>query len=221
MASKEEYLKQYGVEPTARAPAPATQAVLFGNDAIAKKREELELKKLEIELSKLEKPDTSIDYYSKMLELQQQHFQQVLQMSQEQGNLKLEIEKLKLMETSDGDDFMPLVKSLLPLLPSILAAKNQIPASKNLNSNDAGAKSAAVKSPAAASNQETKKEETQMEITKNTTAGELQEYIDAIRNGEITYEEAYEDFKGSPYANMMTEEQFKAKFEQILKGKTI
>jgi hypothetical protein len=219
MASKEEYLKQYGIEPTARAqaPAPTAQAVLFGNDAIAKKREELELKKLEIELSKLEKPDTSIDYYSKMLELQQQHFQQVLQMSQEQGNLKLEIEKLKLMETSDSDDFMPLVKSLLPLLPSILANKNQIPASKP-KVNNAGTKKAAVESPPAASIQEAKKEE-QMKTPE--TAGELQEYIDAIKSGEITYEEALEDFRASPYANMMNEEQFKAKFEQIIQSKTI
>lgn len=217
MASKEDYLKQYGVEPTIKSVAPV-QSVIFDDGAIAKKRQELELKKLEIELSKLEKPDTSVDYYSKMLELQQNHFKQVLEMQKEQGNLKLEIEKLKLEDVSDSDDFMPLIKSLLPLLPSILANKNQTPQVKTKNDYGGVKKQGAAS--AAPVQTELPKQEVE-EMAALTTAGELQEYIDAIRSGEITYEDALEDFKNSPYKNMMTEEQFKAKFEQILKGKTI
>lgn len=219
MASKEDYLKQYGVEPTAQRAAAPVQTVIFDDGAIAKKRQELELKKLEIELSKLEKPDTSVDYYSKMLELQQNHFKQVLEMQKEQGNLKLEIEKLKLEDVGDSDDFMPLIKSLLPLLPSILANKNQTPQVTTKKSNDGGVKKQGAVS-AAPVQTELPKQEVE-EMAAPTTAGELQEYIDAIRSGEITYEDALEDFKNSPYKNMMTEEQFKAKFEQILKGKTI
>lgn len=217
MASKEDYLKQYGVEPTARTVAPV-QAVVYDDGAIAKKRQELELKKLEIELSKLEKPDTSVDYYSKMLELQQNHFKQVLEMQKEQGALKLEIEKLKLEDVGDSDDFMPLIKSLLPLLPSILANKNQTP-QVNTKSNKGGVKKQGAASTAPV--QTRLQEQEVKEMAAPTTAGELQEYIDAIRSGEITYEDALEDFKNSPYKNMMTEEQFKAKFEQILKGKDI
>jgi hypothetical protein len=217
MVTREEYLKSNGVEPTARTVAPV-QAVVYDDGAIAKKRQELELKKLEIELSKLEKPDTSVDYYSKMLELQQNHFKQVLEMQKEQGNLKLEIEKLKLEDVSDSDDFMPLIKSLLPLLPSILANKNQTPQVKTKNDYGGVKKQGAAS--AAPVQTELPKQEVE-EMAAPTTAGELQEYIDAIRSGEITYEDALEDFKNSPYKNMMTEEQFKAKFEQILKGKTI
>jgi len=218
MVSKEDYLKQYGVGPTAQKAATPLQAAIFDEETIKKKRQELELKKLEIELSKLEKPDTSVDYYSKMLELQQNHFKQVLEMQKEQGDLKLEIEKLKLEDVSDSDDFMSLIKSLLPLLPSILANKNQTP-QVNTKSNNGGVKKQGAASAAPVQTKLPTKEVQKVETP--TTAGELQEYIDAIRSGEITYEEALDDFKNSPYKNMMTEEQFKAKFEQILKGKTI
>jgi hypothetical protein len=58
----------------------------------------------------------------------------------------------------------------------------------------------------------------EVEITKETTAGELQKYIEAIRRGEISYEQALEDFKNSPYKEKLTDEQFKEKFDKIKEG---
>lgn len=210
---KEQYLKENGVI----LPEQRTLPVAFSG-GVNEMREQLEIKKLQIELDKLEKPDTSIDYYSKMLELQQQHFNQLLEMQKQQTGLQLEIEKLKLAEVSDGDDFLPLIKGLLPYLPEIIKARNQTP-QVNTKSDDVEKSKTAGESPAGVSNSQ--KGGDDVEITKETTAGELQEYVEAIKKGEISYEEAYEDFKNSPYADMLTDEQFKAKFEAIKKTQGI
>lgn len=190
---RNEYLQKYGVVPGAAAPA----AEIRNTDAIAKKREELELKKLEIELSKLEKPDTSIDYYSKMLELQEKSFSQQMEMLKQQGDLRLEIEKLKLMGDGDSDSMLPYLQMLAPLLPEIIK-------SKGAKKEGAAAKAAAPLN--------TQKEEN-MEVPK--TAGELEEYKAAVRRGEISLEEAYEDFLSTPFANSLTKEQFEVKFNEI------
>lgn len=215
MPTKEDYLAEYGLKESAPRNPPKESAVLFAGDAIAKKREELELKKLEIELSKLEKPDTSIDYYSKMLELQEKSFTQQLAMLQQQNELKLEIEKLKLMGDGESDSMLPYIQMLAPLLPSIIANKNNIPASKPLNSNDAG--KSKVEEPTSSSPLINEKEVSEDMVAPNT-AGELEEYCEEIRKGNISFEEAYEDFLTTPYANALTKEQFKAQFDKIKNG---
>lgn len=85
-------------------------------------RERLEVRRLEIELQKLEKPDTSIDYYSKMLELQKESFKAQLEMLTQQQNLKIELEKLKISQEmgQQGDIFEDLITGLLPLLPELI-----------------------------------------------------------------------------------------------------
>jgi len=210
---RDDYLKKYGVEP---APAPQPQQpVIINNDSVEKMRQQLELKKLQIEIDKLEKPDTSIDYYSKMLELQKENFKTQLDMATQQGDLKLEIEKLKLIGSDGGDDFMEMIKPIIPLLPQILKQKTP----QKLNSDEVKPQENKT-SPAVKVEQVVKGGE-EVEITKETTAGELKEYIEAIKNGEISYAEALEDFKASPYANVLTDEQFKEKFDKIKEQKTI
>jgi len=206
-----EYLKEFGVSPD---PVTDKAPTMMIDNSVEKMRQQLELKKLQIEIDKLEKPDTSVDYYSKMLELQKENFKTQLEMSIQQGNLRLEIEKLKLVESGGGDDFMELLKPLLPLLPQLLKAKTP----QKLSSDE-------DKTPGDITSPGVKVEQViqggNMEVTKDTTAGELQEYVEAIKKGEISYEEALEDFKASPYANILTDEQFKAKFDKIREGKTI
>lgn len=191
---RNEYLQKYGVAPGVAAPA----AEIKNTDAIAKKREELELKKLEIELEKLTKPDTSIDYYSKMLELQEKSFSQQMEMLKQQVDLRLEIEKLKLMGDGDSDSMLPYLQMLAPLLPEIIK-------SKGAKKEGAAAKAAAPLN--------TQKEGENVEVPK--TAGELEEYKAAVRRGEISLEEAYEDFLSTPFANSLTKEQFEIKFNEI------
>jgi hypothetical protein len=109
--------------PPATPPTPQTTS-------IAKKREELELKKLEIEIAKLEKPDTNIDYFQKMLELQGTHFKQLLEMQKQHSGLMLEIEKLKFGE---GSDEMAWLEMLEPYLPKIFGTQQQPDAWGNTN----------------------------------------------------------------------------------------
>ena len=215
MTSREDYFKEYGIEPTS---PQETQGLPIRPNSVELMRQQLEVRKLQIELDKLEKPDTSIDYYSKMLELQKESFSQQLEMLKQQTDLKLEIEKLKLVEVGGSDDLMDLIKPLLPLLPQLIKAKTQtpeIPKSNGVIEDKKGGVSPSTKIEQVMTGGD------DVDINKNTTAGELQEYVTAIKNGEITFDEALEDFKASPYANLLTEEQFKEKFDKILNTKTI
>jgi len=219
---KQEYLKQYGVtiedsgrEPNNPQDNNTTQQTF---NSVEQMRQQLEVRKLQIELDKLEKPDTSIDYYSKMLELQKESFAQQMEMIKQQTDLKLEIEKLKLVEVGGSDDMMDLIKPLLPLLPQLIKAKTQTP--EIPKSNGVTEEKTEGVSPSSKIEQVVTGGD-DMDINKNTTAGALQEYVSAIQKGEITYSEALADFNASPYANLLTEEQFKEKFDKILNTKTI
>lgn len=205
MVTKEEYLQQNGVilnsveKPKILSPSPVT------SDDIERKRSELELKKLQIEIDKLSAPNTSIDYFQKMLELQQNHFSQQMQMFQQQADLKLEIEKLKLGADGDGDSMLPYLQMLMPLLPQIIN-KNHTPAPSAETKKEAPAQDVGALQT---------QEEEEKEVKVPTNAGELEEYKEAVRRGEITFEEAYEDFLTTPFANALTKEQFRLKFEAI------
>ena len=183
------YLKEYGVEPAEEKPAVKT------GGSVEQMRERLELKKLEIEIDKLEKPDTSIDYYSKMLELQEKNFKQLLDMNTSSNELKLEIEKLKLMGDGESDSMLPYIQMLAPILPEILKSK--------------GVKKEGAAKAAPLNNQQ----EEEMEVP--TTAGELEEYKKAVQRGEISLEEAYKDFLTTPWAKSLTREQFEFKFNEL------
>ena len=206
MVTKEEYLKQYGILPSEN----PTEAQL-PYDSVSQMRERLELRKLQIELDKLEKPDTSVDYYSKMLELQKESFSQQMEMIKQQTDLKLEIEKLKLMGESDSDNMLPYLQMLAPLLPSIIANKNNIPQTKTkINDED---KKEGSHSPEPSIN--TDEKEVSEEMVAPDTAGELEAYKEEIKKGNISFEEAYKDFLTTPFANILTKEQFREKFDEI------
>jgi len=210
VVSKQEYMQQFGAVPKESSPRNPPQEI-SGSDAISKKREELELKRLEIELDKLSKPDTNVDYYSKMLELQQKSFEQQLLMQKQQLDLRLEIEKLKLMGDGESDSMLPYLQMLAPLLPSIINKNNtqsqpkssdsQVEASSGLNSHE---------SP------NIQEEKEKMDVPTNLK--ELEEYKQAIKRGEISFDEAYEDFLSTPFASSMNKEQFKIKFEELKKS---
>jgi hypothetical protein len=174
-------------------------------ESIDKMRERLELRRLQIELDKLEKPDTSIDYYSKMLELQEKSFMKQIEMIQQQGNLKLEIEKLKIaQETQGGDWGEELLSGILPLLPELL--KKQEIANKEKET--------------LRKQQQEKKGVSVQEMGRLMTAKEMKDYKQQIKAGAITLETAYEDFKKN-FPQLVAKvplEVFKLEFEKIKNG---
>jgi hypothetical protein len=202
---KDEYLKKYGIEP--KAILNNQQPASITTDSVAQMRERLEVKKLEIELSKLEKPDTSIDYYSKMLELQEKNFTQLLDMTKQQSVLQLEIEKLKLMGDGESDSMLPYIQMLAPLLPAIL--KNSPPLVKSNTKDKESKGESGLAAPPEIQNQGGQ------EMTAPETLKELEEYKLAIKRGEISLEEAYTDFLATPWSSSMTKEQFSIRFDEL------
>jgi len=157
--------------------------------AIEEKKAELELKKLEIEIQKLQTPTTNIDYFQKMLELQDNHFQQLLQMQQKQNELQLKITELENRNEGDGDSW---IFDLLPAIPELLKARN------------------AQTQPA----QQVQKEV--FEVKKPTEA-ELYEYKMKIRAGQITFEQFLEDAKKT-YPELISKislERIKEEYDKI------
>lgn len=204
----QEFLKEKNPtyeEKAAASPKINIASSPVSSDDIERKRSELELKKLQIEIDRLEKPNTSMDYFQKMLELQAQHNKEFMVMQQENFKVQLELERLK---NSGDDDGMSWIKDLLPLLPELIKQKkNQQP----LNTREAVTKEGAVNS-APLQNQE----EAPMQTP--TTKAELDEYKDAVRRGEISFEEAYEDFLATPYGKLLSKDAFQKKFDAVKAG---
>lgn len=148
------------------------------------KRAELELKKLEIEIAKLEQPNTSVDYFKQMLDLQQSHFNQLLAMQKDHSNLMVEMEKLKMGGESD-DSMLFMLDMIKPILPQLLAKKG-------------------IAVPTEGEKPKLNKEQ----------------YLEKIRDGSITPEMGFEDFKMEfpDLAKNMTFEQFKVQFENVKKN---
>ena len=171
---------------------PSRENAISSDDLILQKRRDLDLRRIEIELEKLAKPDTSVDYYSKMLELQEKSFKAQLEMLQQQSNLKIEIEKLKLAADNSGDFAEDFLYGLLPMLPELI---KQQQAKEKLKGGDTDVK----------------------KMISMMTAKDLEEYKLKIRAGVITLEQAYEDFQKA-YPEMkdkITKEQFQAEYEKI------
>jgi hypothetical protein len=185
MMTKEELLASAGINTPSFVTADRyTPLPSDYQKSINEKRAELEIKKLEIELENLSKPNTSIDYFKQMLDLQQNHFNQLLTMQKEQQTLMLEIEKLKMGGESD-DSMLYMLDIIKPILPSLLAKKGiDVP--------------------------------TQGEKPKLNK----EQYLEKIRDGTITPEMGYEDFKLEfpDLAKNMTFEQFKVQFENVKKN---
>ena len=173
-------------------PAPS------GSEMIQKKREELEIRRLELELERLAKPDTSIDYYSKMLELQKESFKAQLDMISQQSQLKIEIEKLKMAGEKGGDFAEEFLYGLLPMLPE-LVKQNAAEKLKGGKKEDMKAKN--IKMPI-------------------MNAQQFNDYKLKIKAGEISLEMAWDDFlKNMPeMAGKITKEQFEKEYDKIKKS---
>jgi len=210
MINKKEYLEQYGIKEVSPPATPPLENKPYVQTSVDKMRESLEIKKLQIELEKLEKPDTSIDYYSKMLELQEKSFMSQMEMLRQQGDLRLEIEKLKLMGDGDSDSMLPYLQMLAPILSDII---------KNQRSNSFAKSKVETSSPASPGERPKTEKEDNVEVP--TTAGELEEYKEAVRRGEISLEEAYSDFLTTPFKDTLTKEQFEIKFNDIKNEKPV
>lgn len=100
------------------------------------KRAELEMIKLQKEIERLDnpKPDTSIDYYAKLIEIQNQHHKEMLQLQKNAFEKQLEIEKLRF---SDGeeDDLSGITDLLLPLIKARIEQPQQIRAETPIQPN--------------------------------------------------------------------------------------
>ena len=166
--------------------------------AIEQKKAELELKKLEIEVKRLEKPDIGESgYFEKMMTMQQQHFNQNLEMIKNQMDLKLEIEKLKLLgDSNGGDDTLAYLDMLKPLLPLIVEGIKKKKEQPEIPKETEGLKGGNM----------------------IKTAEELEEYKKKIKSGEITEEQAYKDFLEQVppiVAKKMGREGFKKEFDKV------
>jgi hypothetical protein len=177
------------------------------NRDIEQKRAELEMLRIDNEIKRLttsEAPDTRIDYYGKMLELQEKHNTQLLQMQKGQFDLQLDLERLKLGQEPTQDDFMGTLEMLKPFLPLI--------AEKMLNKAPKEQKTLA-------------KVEKPTEPIKSTvpTKEQLEAYRKAIIDGTITEQDAYNNFvKENPLlAKKFTRKEFKARFEAIKENKKL
>lgn len=172
---------------------------------IEDKREELELARLDKELENLKTnaPNKEADYFRQLLEMQEKHFKQLLEINKEQMTLKLEIEQLKLGEP-EGDSEM----AELEMFMQMLKPKDAITGSQG----SYFAPVDVIPQPT----QDNSREEAQIEIN---TKEDLEVYKEKIRKGEISEEQAYQDFLANPhvpkYLKKAPRKTFKVEFEKI------
>ena len=214
---EKDFINQGKKENTPRDPPKESKPEFnYSNNrrAIEDKKAELELRKLEIEMDKLTQPATSIDYFQKMLELQQQHNNTLLQMQKENFTTQLEIEKLKL-----GDGGEDWIKDLLPLLPSLLQQRGitptpqNLPATSNLLTESGDITLGKPKIP--------EQKKSKKGVISMMAKEEVDAYVQRIKDGKIEEEEAFKKFKEQmpEYADKMPRNNFHKWFEDIKKGK--
>lgn len=179
---------------------------------VERKRAELEALRLDVEIEKLRRPDTSVDYYGKMLELQERHNQQLLDMQKNQFNIQLELEKMRLGTPTEEDGFDNILETLKPMLPLIAEGmkKAHIPAE--------GKGLSPLPKPSA--------EKPKKEVKTSMEDGEtLESYKQKIRDGLITEEQAWLDFQEQVppvIVKQMGYAGFKAQFDKVKnEGKTL
>lgn len=197
-------------------PKEETSPVSYAENRrlIDEKKAELEVKRLEIEIKKLEQPNTSLDYFKQMLDIQQSHAKDLMEMQNKNFETRLEIERLKL---GNGDsDYLDILKDFLPYLPQILANQQKTAVAPNFSSQKTSAKQVKIED----------KPKVEENITEEKKGGvdnnmdKLEAYKKMIIAGEISEEQAYEDFKKEmpDYAKVTTKKQFHKIFMQIKTG---
>lgn len=215
MPFTEAELIKYGLKESTPPATPPKEKREYKQTEILKiieaKRADLEMLKIDKEIERLNKPDTNIDYYGKMLEIQakqgeivlqqQKHFaEQQLTSQKQMFEVQLELERMKL--GNEGGDYMnSFIDILKPLLPVLLAGGGK--GSPGAQSAPTMANSEKLKGGKPRSmNKEAKKE-----------------YLRQIQAGKITLQLAYEDFKkeAPKHAEVVTIERF-ADFYNKLKN---
>lgn len=181
--------------------------------SIEEKRAELEILRLDKEIERLNKPDTNIDYYGKMLEIQAKQGEIVLQQQKQFAEqqlaqqskmfeVQLELERIKLGDGGGDGMLESFLDVLKPLLPSVLAGMNKTPANPQ-------------NAPIMANNEKLKGGKT---APMNKKAKE--EYLRRIQNNTISLQMAYEDFqKEAPqHAKVVTLEMFADFYNKLKNG---
>jgi len=171
----QEFLKNNPKESPSPATPPkeyttpnAIKSVEDARATLEAKKAELEIKRLEKELERLDKPDTSLDYYGKMLELQSAHNQTLLSMQKSNFDVQLELEKLKVSKNDVGDFGEEFLYSLIPLLPELIKHRGD---KKEVPKETEGVKS----------------------MPKIPTAEQMEEIKTKIKSGELTEDQFIQD----------------------------
>jgi hypothetical protein len=174
------------------------------SELIQRKKEELALLTIEKQIEKLSKPDIpETNYFKEMMEQQKQHFTQLLEMNRQQNDIKLELEKLKIMQEveipeDDGGAFAAL-EMIKPFLPQIL---NNLGKGGGLQTSQSFSSAPLTDGKPISMNvleNNNQSDSLPSEIPQETKGGddmtkEMDEYKKKIKSGEITEKQAYEDF---------------------------
>lgn len=114
--------------PTPDGQGALKEIPLYTNDELTKKRQQIESLKLDKELTALQSPNTNMDMFKQMLELQSNNFNQQLQMQSKLTELSVKLAEVQAGGGTDSND--ELIKALLPMLPELLRAKAAAPQKK-------------------------------------------------------------------------------------------
>lgn len=201
----------------------------LNSEILRQKREELEIKKLEAEINKISAPNTNMDMFKEILQLQASNYDKLLALEAQRFQDRLEIERLKI--TSSGDDSgLMWLEMLKPYLPDIIASlrSQRVADDFHVSSSQTfqGASQPSEVIPTRGTDVEVEKSASTSAQSSETADAEdapeeLEEYKAKIRKGEISEDQAWEDFKRElpDYAKLFTRKQFHERYEKIKGGK--
>jgi len=215
-------------ESTPEPPKEKTAVYAENRRSLDDMRTELEMKKIQMEIAKLERPDTSLDYWGKMLEITNQNHAQQMKMMEMMYSQKLELEKLKLSSDGDGDYLITFVEMLKPYIPQIINKMNNSQPAQGYDTSQpspTGVYTSPQPSTVVTENKNGELRNTELAVpvepSPTTQEMNIEAYKERIRKGEVDFETAYEDFQRElpDYALQITKEQFRTQFNRIKDGK--
>lgn len=159
---------------------------------VEEKRAELEILRIDREIDRLkapEVPDTKLDYFNKLIEMQQQFNEKMLLMQKQQFDVQLEMERIKAGASGNDDDGM--LKEVFKYLPQIMAAKQK-----------------------EVEHQKEPKKET--EKMQKLTKAQMLEKLKQVKEGKLSHDDAYKEFcsQEPDLAKVVTREQFEVQLKK-------